>query len=213
MTDRQLSLEDIARYPRPGMDVPSGVKFTPDSRKVTYLLGEAGSLAQDLWTYDLDTGGRRQLTKLASGAGSPPGSLSLDEELRRERSRQRQQGVTSYQFVRAAEGAPLLLLVPFAGRLYLARAGESLTPLPDSAGTIDARLSPDGSHVAFGRDGELRVVTTDGAGQPRTLTSGATDGVTNGLAEYIAQEEMDRQAGYWWSPDGTRLAFVRADSR
>jgi dipeptidyl-peptidase-4 len=189
------------------------VKFTPDSRKVTYLLGEAGSLAQDLWTYDLDTGERRQLTELASGAGSPPGSLSLDEELRRERNRQRQQGVTSYQFVQAAEGAPLLLLVPFAGRLYLAHAGESLTPLPDSAGAIDARLSPDGSHVAFVRDGELRVVTPDGAGQPRTLTDGATDGVTNGLAEYIAQEEMERQAGYWWSPDGTRLAFVRADSR
>ena len=37
--------------------------------------------------------------------------------------------------------------------------------------------------------------------------------MTNGLAEYIAQEEMGRHKGFWWSPDGKRLAFVRADSR
>ena len=36
--------------------------------------------------------------------------------------------------------------------------------------------------------------------------------MTNGLAEYIAQEEMGRPEGYWWSPDGPRLAYVRADS-
>lgn len=213
MTDRQLSLADVARYPRPGMDAPNSVEFTPDSRKVSYLLSAAGSLAQELWTYDLDSGERRQLTDMTGGAGSPAGSISLDEELRRERSRQRELGVTSYQFVQGAAGGPLILLVPFDGRLYLARGEESLTPLSGSEGAIDARLSPDGSHVAFVRAGELYVVTTDGVEQPRALTSGAEDGVTNGLAEYIAQEEMGRQEGYWWSPDGARLAFVRADSR
>ena len=213
MTDRQLSLEDVARYPRPGMDGPGGVGFVPGSRKVAYLLGEAGSLAQELWAYDLDSGERQQLTALVGGAANSPGSLTLDEELRRERSRQRGLGVTSYQFVRAAEDAPLLLLVPFDGRLYLARDGQRLLPLPGSEGANVARLSPDGSSVAFVRAGEIHIVGTDGVEQPRALTGGASDGVTNGLAEYVAQEEMGRQAGYWWSPDSTRLAFVRADSR
>ncbi|GHO81958.1 peptidase S9 [Ktedonobacter sp. SOSP1-85] len=213
MTDKQLSLADVARFPRPGMSVPGSVEFTPDNRKVAYLQSVTGSLDQELWTYDLESGAEQQVTGLTSGTAQPSESRSLDEELRRERGRQRISGVTSYQFAQPAEGAPLVLLVPFDGRLYLARGGESLAPLAGCEGAIDARLSPDGSHVAFVRTGELYVVATDGAGEPRMLTNGAIDGVTNGLAEYIAQEEMGRQAGYRWSPDGTCLAFVRADSR
>jgi dipeptidyl-peptidase 4 len=213
MTERQLTLEDVARYPRPGMGSPNQVKFTPDSQKVAYLLGTAGSLAQELWIFDVDSGERRQLTSMASGAGSLTSQFSLDEELRRERIRQRRLGVTSYQFVQALEGGPLTLLVPFDGRLFLARGSEILTSLLGSEAAIDPQLSPDGSKVAFVRNGEIHILTTDGTGQPRVLTSGAEDGVTNGQAEYIAQEEMDRHDGYWWSPDGKRLAFVRADSR
>ncbi|GER86098.1 peptidase S9 [Dictyobacter vulcani] len=213
MTDKKLSLKDVARYPRPGMDVPIGIKFTPDSQKVTYRMGAEGSRAQELWTYDLNSRERRQLTKLTSGTVKSNGQLSLDEELRRERSRQRELGVTSYQFTQATEDTPLILVVPFEGRLYSARGEESLMPLTGSEGAIDARLSPDGSQVAFVRSDELHVVATDGTGQPLTLTSGAAEGITNGLSEYIAQEEMDRSEGYWWSPDGTHIAFVRADSR
>jgi dipeptidyl-peptidase 4 len=166
-----------------------------------------------LWTYDLANGETQQLTKMVSGASDATETFSLDEELRRERIRQRGSGVVSYQFSQAAAGEPLSLLISFSGQLFLARGSETLTPLLDSAGATDARLSPDGSLVAFVRSSEILVVTTNGTGRPRALTSGAMDGVTNGLAEYIAQEEMERLDGYWWSPDSTHLAFVRADSR
>ena len=211
-TPQPLSPADIVHFPRPGTDGPTSVKFTPDSRKITCLQGAPGSLTQELWTYDLASGERAQVTHFTGEAAGASGKRSLDEELRRERSRERRAGVTSYAFVQA-ENEPLTLLIPYEGKLYLARGDEKLAPLPESEGAIDARLSPDGSHVAFVRDGELRVLATNGDGRGRTLTSGAEDGVTNGLAEYIAQEEMRRSEGYWWSPDGTRLAFVRADSR
>ena len=213
MTDRQLTLEDVARYPRPGMNAPNQVEFTPDNQKITYLLASEGSLAQDLWTYDLASGERRQLTRMATDAASHTGQFSLDEELRRERSRQRGLGVTSYQFAQSTENGPLILLIPFDGRLFVARGSEHLIPLSNTEGAIDQQLSPDGSYVAFVRDGELYSLKTDGSEQPRLLTSGAEDGVTNGLAEYIAQEEIGRHKGLWWSPDGKHLAFVRADSR
>src|SRR2546427_241132 len=43
------------------------------------------------------------------------------------------------------------------------------------------------------------------------LTDGARDGVFHGTAEYIAQEEMDRPSGFWWSPDGARIACTEVD--
>jgi len=61
------------------------------------------------------------------------------------------------------------------------------------------------------QDAELYVIPSEG-GQPRQLTSGARGtGTTNGLAEYVAQEEMGRYRGYWWSPDSRWLAFEEVD--
>jgi len=49
--------------------------------------------------------------------------------------------------------------------------------------------------------------------QETLLTTGATDGLTHGLAEFMAQEEMGRFTGYWWSPDGRKIAYEEADDR
>ncbi|MCY3587948.1 MAG: prolyl oligopeptidase family serine peptidase, partial [Chloroflexi bacterium] len=43
-------------------------------------------------------------------------------------------------------------------------------------------------------------------------TSGAEDGLTHGLADYIAQEEFGQLRGHWWSRDG-RIAYLRVDER
>ena len=50
------------------------------------------------------------------------------------------------------------------------------------------------------RTRQERALTTDGAGL-----------VQNGVAEFVAQEEMDRDTGYWWSPDDSHIAFTRID--
>ena len=34
-----------------------------------------------------------------------------------------------------------------------------------------------------------------------------------GVAEFAAAEELDRHRGYWWSPDGERIAAARVDER
>jgi dipeptidyl-peptidase-4 len=60
-------------------------------------------------------------------------------------------------------------------------------------------------------DSEVYAAPTSG-GEPRQLTSGARGtGRTHGLAEYIAQEEMHRLHGFWWSKDGSQIAFEEVD--
>jgi dipeptidyl-peptidase-4 len=207
-----LTLADVVRHPLPGTVAPRRVAFTPDGAAVTYLFSGAGTLEQQLWRYEIATGERRPLTgDEANGDGDR--AFTIEEQLRRERSRLRERGVTDYGFARADGDGPLVLLVPRGGALHVRHGEGALALLPGTEGALDARLSPDGRAVAFVRDDELWVTATDGTGTPRRLTSGAGGGVTNGVAEYIAQEEMGRAEGYWWSPDSRHLAYVRADSR
>jgi dipeptidyl-peptidase-4 len=206
-----LTFEDIARYPRPGMDIPRQVEFILGGRQIAYLRSRPATLVQDLWIHDIASGTQRQVTAPVDEGAGAAAEFTLDEELRRERRRIREQGITAYQYVDRKD-AESVLLVPLNGRLYLAIGDGPLTPLAGTDGAIEARLNPAGSHVAFVREGEIYVVSTTGDGTPRRLTSGAGQAVTNGVAEYIAEEEMGRHEGYWWSPDGARLAFIQADS-
>ncbi len=205
-----ITIEQVARFPRPGMAAPGAVRFTPDSKAVTYLYSDAGTLVRSLWRYDIATGERSVLAGPSGAPGDEPPPLSREEELRRERARLRELGVTRYQFAR--DSARPTVLVPAGDRISVSVDGGLLRELPGVVGAVEPRLSGDGRLVAFVRDGDLFVAGVDES-QPRRLTEGADDGLTHGLAEFIAQEELDRDAGYWWSPDSVRIAFVRADSR
>ena len=44
---------------------------------------------------------------------------------------------------------------------------------------------------------------------PVQLTfGGCSNGMTHGLADFVAQEEMDRYRGFWWSLDSASIAFT-----
>ena len=92
-------------------------------------------------------------------------------------------------------------------------------PLPVGAPLLDAKISSDGSTVAFVADREVYVIPTqtNPSSPQRTLpyqvTFGARDkdGWSNGVADYLAQEELDRAEGFWLSPRGTRLVYEQVD--
>ena len=64
--------------------------------------------------------------------------------------------------------------------------------------------------VSYVRDQDVCVYDLD-AGKETVITSGGTPLKTNGLAEFVAQEEMGRFSGYWWSPDSSQIAFEEVD--
>jgi dipeptidyl-peptidase-4 len=200
----ELTLDLVARFPRPATVIPGKPAFSPDGRLLTYLFARDGGLARDLWALDVASGERR-LFFTPPGEGVTDDNVSRDEQLRRERQRLRETGVTHYAW--SDEGATLL--VPLRGELFVQRDGAALSIAREA---IDPHLSPDGTKVAFVRAGDLHVVDVATAKETR-LTHDAAPGITNGLAEYIAQEEMARSSGLWWSRDSKRIAFAKVDER
>ena len=140
------------------------------------------------------------------------GPLSPEEAARRERQRTSAlSGIVEYFFSPDSR----LILVPLGGDLYLydttAPATSAVRRLTRTEGyETDARFSPQGRYVSFVRDQNLYVIDlTDG--REIAVTHGGGGTISYGMAEFIAQEEMDRDTGYWWSPDDTRLAYTRVD--
>ncbi len=203
-TQDPLTLERVARYPPPGARVASHFRFGHDGRYLYFLGLEGEGVARSLFREEVATGARQVIARAPSAGGK---GLTAEEILRRERQRIQDQGITQYHLAASADVA----VFESGGEVYLARPGQEADRLTDTPSSeIDPQPSPDGTRVAFARDGELYVLDIKTRAESR-LTSGARDGLFHGIAEYIAQEEMDRASGFWWSPDGTRLAYTEVD--
>jgi dipeptidyl-peptidase-4 len=74
---------------------------------------------------------------------------------------------------------------------------------------LDPRPDPAGKRLAYVRGGALRVASLADPADDQVVAEAA--GVTFGLAEFIAAEEMGRTRGYWWAPDGSALLAARVD--
>jgi dipeptidyl-peptidase-4 len=188
---------------------PTSMTPTPQGDAVLFLRSGPRSFVRDLWQLDVDSGEERVLLTAGSILKGQEERLSVEEQARRERQRLVARGIARYTLSRDGRR----ILVPLAGRLFVVeRADGSVRELKSDAGNpIDPQFSPDAERVACVRDGELHVVDV-ASGQERRVTSGAGGAIANALAEFVAQEEMSRHHGYWWSPDSKRLVYQQTDT-
>jgi dipeptidyl-peptidase-4 len=203
----ELTLERLFASPSLSGPTPRLLKLSPDGRLTTLLRNRADDRDRyDLWAVDTTTGQARMLVDSARlGTGA---ALSEEEMMRRERARlSGVRGIVSYDW--SPDGRSIL--VPLDGDLYLAGLDGNvrrITATPETE--LDAQVSRTGRYLSFVRDQNLYVVDASGQNEHR-LTSDGGGTISWGSAEFVAQEEMDRNTGHWWSPDDRYLAVARVD--
>ncbi len=185
-----------------------GVKLSPDGQLLTYLQPKAtNAQVQDLWAVPVK-GGEPFILVDADTLSDSGKALSEAEKSRRERMRVSVRGVVAYDWAEDSKS----ILVPLDGDVYMIdRATKAIKRLTDTPGDeVDAHLSPDNASVSYVRDQTLYVrdLKTDTETQVTPKGEGTT---TYATAEFIAQEELDRHAGYWWSPTATQIAYQKTD--
>jgi dipeptidyl-peptidase-4 len=187
-------------------------QVAPDGSRVTFLRGKDSDRNRlDLWEYDIASG---QTRMLVDSTVVLPGTevLSDAEKARRERQRIASlSGIVDYQWAPDARS----LLFPLGGELYLYDLGkhgtDAVRKLSSGGGfATDPKLSPKGGFVSFVRERNLWVIEL-ASGMEIQLTTDGSEVIGNGVAEFVADEEMGRHTGYWWAPDDSTIAFARID--
>ncbi|MFC7378337.1 S9 family peptidase [Brevundimonas sp. GCM10030266] len=203
-----LTPERVFANPSLAGPVAKGVSLSPDGELVAFLRSREDDVdVQDLWAAPTGEG---EPFKLIDARALVPdaGELSEAEKARRERMRISARGVVEYSWDEQGR----YILAPLEGDIFLAtRADGTVRRLTETeADEIDAKVSPEGNFVSWVRDQDL--VVYDLATNTETAITTDGDGLkTWATAEFIAQEELDRDTGYWWSPTERYIALQHTD--
>lgn len=203
-----LTIERVFASPSLSGPTPRSLKFSPDGTRVTFLRAkDEDRTVLDLWAMDVADGRTYRLVD-ASALAPEERALSEAEIQDRERARISQSGVVSYDWDESGEA----VLVPLDGDVFYVdvATGEAERLMETEAFETDFKVSPDGRHVSFIRGQNLWVHDLQ-TGEARALTTEGDGAVSWGVAEFVAQEEMQRYTGYWWSPTSDRIAVARID--
>jgi dipeptidyl-peptidase-4 len=196
-----------ARTRRFTLGLPRSFTVAPDGSRVVFLRSGGGEdPVTGLWVFDVEERRERAVAD-PRAIGAEEADVPAEERARRERAREHAEGVVGYSTDRETTVAAFAL----AGGLYLAdlRGGE-VRRLPATEPTFDPRIDPTGRRIGYVSGRALRVIEADGT-EDRLLAGDEADGVSWGVAEFVAAEEMERLRGFWWSPDGDRIAAARVD--
>jgi dipeptidyl-peptidase 4 len=166
--------------------------WSPDGERLAYVWKEDKEDA--LWTLDAATGEREILVR--------PADLKQGDE-----------AFELDEYAWSPRGDALLLVSK--GDLYL-------FPLDDrklrrltrtEAEEEEPSFSPDGSRLAFVRGFDLYTIEIETGRESRLTTDGQENVTLNGVNDWVYWEEIWNRdpEGYWWSPDGSRIAYYRFD--
>jgi dipeptidyl-peptidase-4 len=209
-----LPLERLQAEPPLDGRRPLQARISPAGRFVTFLKPSPDNAeVLDLWAQPLPSGAPALLVSTSQLLAGKAQKLSEAEKMALERQRISQRGITSYSWCGTDDRR---LLFPLSGDLYVATLADGQPPQvtrltrDDAVPEQNPTCRTDGSAVAYVKSGNV-VVHDLKKNTTRAITSGASDTHFFGLAEFIADEELSRHDGMWWSRDGKKLLVLEVD--
>ena len=201
----ELTIQRIFESPELDGTLPISVTFSPGGQRLSFLKPKTENLEiLDLWEFDLTTGHPKLLVDSNS---LHFGELSEAEKSRRERMRISRKGIVEYHWSHDAKK----IVFPAGGDIFLFPLDGKLKRLTKNEDAeMDVKFSPNDSYISFVRNQNLFILNTATETETAVTTDGK-DTLSNGAAEFIAQEEMGRFSGYWWSEDEKYIAFIQVD--
>lgn len=189
------------------LGAPFNVHILEGGARVLYQKTIPPSTEAALYEFDRGTGVETKILDSAMLAAGE-GSMSAEEKALRERLRMLTSGISFYDH--DPEGT--WIMTPIKGKLliYDRQKKASREIAPGKGSVFGPKIAPDNKQIAFVRDSNLFVASV--AGDPAiALTQGGTEEKSFGVAEFIAQEELARKDGFWWSPDSKTLLLQAVD--
>jgi len=183
-------------------------QFLADPQQMLFLRSPPDSPVQTLFRLDAKTGKTVEVLTPESLLQGAQQTLTAEEKARLERLRVSARGFTSYRLSKDKSR----VAVSLSGKLYVVdlASGKSQALKTGNGAAVDPRFSPNGKHLAYVRETDVFAVDLK-TGKERRLTRGGSELKTHGLAEFVAQEEMSRHQGFWWSGDSKFIAYQEAD--
>lgn len=73
-------------------------------------------------------------------------------------------------------------------------------------------FSPDFTKYAFAKNYDIWIYDL-ATQKEEPLTTGGSEEIMNGQTDWVYPEELDQREAFWWSPDGTKIAYLQFDER
>ena len=82
----------------------------------------------------------------------------------------------------------------------------------DKSGDVRyAIFSPDGKKVAYVKDNNIFINDLSQKFTYQITEDGEWNHIINGMPDWVYEEEWGIDHAFWWSPDGSKIAFLRSD--
>ena len=203
-----LTVERVAQLPSIIGTAPASPTWSPDSRWIAFRWNESGWPFRDVYVVRADGTGLKRLTDMqrTDPAPAPPAGASTDALAAQAAARARG-GVSEVQWLPDSRG---LLFVSRGSVFRIGVDGGEPQKLGAGDGVSDIALSPDGSSLAFLRDGDIWLWALEAAPTAERLTTLGVEGIGRVPLGTYNRADVEVGTGVWgadwppfaWSPDG-----------